>query len=286
MVFSTYFIAAPLVGIVYGSLDYWLPLLRVSQDPISTPILTISLLTIVGSVILWAGRQEGLDVKYLIGQRVPRFSIFYGVLLVASLLLFSLGISLLAFYVLSLGFPNYVNGLLENSKLLRGTESLYPRVYNWLMLFLLVIYAPLVEELIFRGFLLQRWAVKWGLRRGMIASSVLFGVLHFSNPLGLTLFGLVMGLLYVRSRSLWVPVACHSLNNLAAVGMDWLSRMSVADQTATVSDIQSEWRTSLVLIAVSFPFWAWFVWKSWPKKTDAIPYLLNFQMAQSEPESL
>lgn len=286
LVFGTFFIASPIVGTLYAFWTYWALPPQVSEDPISIPILTISLLTIVGGTILWASRQRGLKISYLVGQRVPQFSVFYGALLVASLLLFSLGISTVVFYVLSLGFPSYVSDLLESNTLLSGAESLYPQLYQWLMLFLLVVYAPLVEEFIFRGFLLQRWAMKWGLRRGVIASSVLFGVLHLSNPVGLTLFGLVMGLLYVRSRSLWVPIACHALNNLAAVGIDWYAPAVQGEQTTTVSDIQALWGTGVILVAVSFPFIAWFVRRSWPKQTDRIPYLLNLQTAQSEPKNL
>lgn len=280
LILATFLIASPVVGGLYAILGEWQLLPPPNEDPISTPILTIALLTVMGCAVLWASRYDGLNVKYLFGQQIPKFSLLYSVLLVASLLLFSLGISSIVFYFLSLVFPGYVAQLLESNVLLVGTQSLYPRLYEGLMLFLLVVYAPLVEELIFRGILLQRWSVKWGLRRGLIASSMLFGALHLNNPLGLTLFGLVMGLLYVRTRSLWVPVACHSLNNLAAVGIDWLSKLATSGQTSTVSDIQDVWLTSLVLVVVSLPFLGWFVWRSWPKQADPIPYLANVEAAQ------
>ena len=128
----------------------------------------------------------------------------------------------------------------------------------------------------FRGILLQRWAMKWGLRWGVVASSLLFGLLHFNNPVGLTLFGLVMGLLYVRTRSLWVPVLCHCLNNLAALGIDWLSKTTTpVDNPVTVESIQQSWWVGLVLILVALPLLGQFFRRSWPQPLDEIPYLLN-----------
>ncbi len=282
LILGTFLIASPVVSGLYAILGEWQLLPLPNEDPISTPVLTITLLTVMGLAILWVSRCESLSVRYLFGQRVLKVSIVHSVLLVASLLLFSLGISSIGFYLLSLVFPEYVAQVLESNMLMMGAQSLYPRLYQGLMLFLLVVYAPLVEELIFRGILLQRWSVKWGLRRGLVASSVLFGALHLNNPMGLTLFGLVMGLLYVRTCSLWVPIACHALNNLAAVGIDGLSKIATGGQTSTVSDVQDVWIVSLLLIAVSFPFLGWFIWHSWPRRKDQIPYLLNVGVAQGD----
>ncbi|MFK8186513.1 MAG: lysostaphin resistance A-like protein [Phormidesmis sp.] len=275
LVLGTFLMASLGAGSLYALLGEWQVIPKSNEDPISTPVLTIAVLTVMAVSILWIGHQEGLKTRYLFGQRNPKFSILYSVVLVLSLLLFSLGISSVIFYLLSLSFPSYVSQLLENSTLLDSHRSAYPQLYEALMLFLLLVYAPVVEELVFRGILLQRWSVQWGLRSGVIASSILFGALHFNNPIGLTLFGLVMGLLYVRTQSLWVPIGCHALNNLAAVGIDWFSQVASGGQTTTVSDVQELWWMSLILVAVSMPFLAVFVWRSWPKTTDAIPYVTN-----------
>jgi uncharacterized protein len=282
LVFGTFFVASLLVASLYALLARWQLLPGVAADPISTPISTIAVLTAMGGIILWVGRDQGLKLKDLFGPRSPRFSIAYAALLVASLLLFSLGISSIVFYILSLSFPEYVNQLLTQNVLINGSNSLYPQLYDNLMLFSLLIYSPLVEELIFRGFLLQRWSVKWGLRWGVIASSVLFGMLHLNNPLGLTLFGLVMGLLYVRTRSLWVPIGCHALNNLAAVGLDRFSQVASGGETSTVADIQSLWWISLILVVISIPLLGHFIWRSWPQPMDKIPYLINFDGAHGD----
>ncbi|MGI8934299.1 MAG: CPBP family intramembrane glutamic endopeptidase [Phormidesmis sp.] len=282
LILGTYLIASIAIGIAYAQLGERALLPWLKDDPISMPILSISVWTVLGGIVLWAGRRQGLNIGPLFGQHSPQFSLRYAGLLVVSLLVFSLGSFSVVFYLVSLGFPGYAAQTLETNMMLGGGNSSYPQLYDVLMLFLLVIYAPLVEELVFRGILLQRWSTKWGLRWGLVASSLLFGLLHVNNPLGLTLFGLVMGLLYVQTRSLWVPVACHSLNNLTAVGIDWISRTTAGEQTYTVEDVQSSWWVGLILVAISAPFVWRFIRRSWPSKADEIPYLINVRQVHSD----
>lgn len=285
LVLGTYVVASVVLGLVYGVLAEVSVLPKLDEDSISMPILSIAIWTVLAGVILWVGNGQGLKLRHIFGrfwQRLPRFSLLYVGLLIASLLIFSLGSFSVVFYFLSLGFPDYAADILETDLMLGGGNTLYPQLYDALMLFLLVVYAPLVEELVFRGILLQRWGMKWGLRWGVVASSLLFGVLHVNNPLGLTLFGLVMGLLYVRTRSLWVPIICHSLNNLAAVVIDSLSKATGGGQTYTVADMQASWGVGLVLIAVSAPFVGHFIWRSWPQREDKIPYVINFDLADGD----
>ncbi|MBE9059725.1 CPBP family intramembrane glutamic endopeptidase [cf. Phormidesmis sp. LEGE 11477] len=284
LVLGAYVVGALGIGVGYGYLEAFQLLPWDQNDPLSIPIMSIAIWLVPLAVFWRESRQHGLSARSLFGQGMPQFSLLYAAGLVASALLFSLGSFSVFFYLLSLGFPGYAAQILESDLLGGGLSSQYPQLYNILMLFLLLVYAPLVEELIFRGFLLQRWASKWGLRNGLMASSLLFGVLHINNPVGLTLFGLLMGLLYVRSRSLWIPIGCHSLNNLAAVGIDRLSSWlgSESAEPVTVTSLQESWWTGLILIAIAAPFLWQFIKRSWPKAGDRIPYLLNAQKLEAQ----
>lgn len=250
-------------------------------DPVVVTVLDIISRCAISGVVLWVLHSEGLKLKHLFGRgvfssKLPRFSMIYGFFLVFSLLIFSLGSASVFFYLVSLAVPDYVGLLLENASVLENIESQVPWLYDGLIFLLVVAIAPVVEELIFRGVLLQRWATKWGMRRALLASSVLFGLLHLNNPVGLTLFGLVMGLLYVRTRSLWVPILCHGLNNLAAVGIALVSGAISSDEVAvTVEDVQANWWVGLLLMLVATPSIFRFVRRSWPKAETMIPYAVN-----------
>ena len=75
--------------------------------------------------------------------------------------------------------------------------------------------APLFEEFLFRGFLLPsltRYLPVWG---AIVASSLLFAVAHLSlsEVLPLTTLGIVLGIVYTRSRNLLAPMFLHGLWN-------------------------------------------------------------------------
>ena len=85
-----------------------------------------------------------------------------------------------------------------------------------------VITAPLAEETFFRGYVLRALTVRYRFPAGLIASSVLFGVLHLLGGAGwaviaLVIFGAVLGWGYARTGNPLTNMTAHALNN--AIGM-------------------------------------------------------------------
>ena len=86
----------------------------------------------------------------------------------------------------------------------------------------LVIGAPLLEELIFRGYLFKAWRhSRLGLSGTLLLTSLLFTALHLSqyNWIYLSMIfvlSLILGLAREKSGSIWVPLAIHAANNLVA----------------------------------------------------------------------
>lgn len=71
------------------------------------------------------------------------------------------------------------------------------------------------EELLFRGFLLRYWR-GLGPRGALVATSLLFALVHSANPgvsipgaVGVMLAGLMLGIARVASGSLWLPAGIH-----------------------------------------------------------------------------
>jgi membrane protease YdiL (CAAX protease family) len=76
---------------------------------------------------------------------------------------------------------------------------------------------PLIEEMILRGVVQNAYERKTGMW-AFVLSGVLFGVLH-ANLLGAlngAVVGLLMGYVYIRTRSLWCPILMHAVYNLFA----------------------------------------------------------------------
>jgi sodium transport system permease protein len=85
----------------------------------------------------------------------------------------------------------------------------------------LVIFAlmpAITEELAFRGYILSGLRRTYSEGTSILLSALLFGILHvlislFQQLFGATLLGLVLGLIAIRTRSLWPGVLFHFLNN-------------------------------------------------------------------------
>ncbi|MEC4881721.1 MAG: CPBP family intramembrane glutamic endopeptidase [Scytonema sp. PMC 1070.18] len=259
-----------LLGIVQASRS-----LELNQQDL---VLTIYILQFV-LLCLWSLKDfQRLRVKleYVVGAFPKKQNWLQLMGLVLVTIMFSLSASLILFYLLSLVAPSFVEQLLHdvaNSPSVDRSNSFYS---NLLATFAIVVVAPITEEFIFRGVILQRWATKWGIHAGLLSSSLLFGCLHLNNPIGLSLVGIILGVFYIKTRSIIVPVAFHALNNIFAVSMQLLPNNSLTyTPVDQLQQLRSSWWLGIILMAVSLTFLLPFLRKNWPRKDTAIPYLSN-----------
>ncbi|MCS6848522.1 MAG: CPBP family intramembrane glutamic endopeptidase [Anaerolineae bacterium] len=87
------------------------------------------------------------------------------------------------------------------------------------MLLVVGIAVPIAEEIFFRGVVYRWLRDKWGVAAGAIVSGIIFGLAHLepATVIVTILLGIVLALVYERSRSLWPPILIHALNNSFAV---------------------------------------------------------------------
>jgi membrane protease YdiL (CAAX protease family) len=100
------------------------------------------------------------------------------------------------------------------------TGSLTPFSLPWILtVFGLIILAPLIEELFIRGILHGYVRGKWGVRAGILVSSLVFALLHGIGFILLPTFvaGIAFAMLYERTGSLASCMIAHSVFNLVAV---------------------------------------------------------------------
>lgn len=91
----------------------------------------------------------------------------------------------------------------------------------------IVAVGPLVEELFFRGLLLQGLERSFRTWTAIVISSLLFAFLHFTdsvvgNVVSITsafLVGNLLGWTFVRYRNLAIPVVAHAVLNATVVGL-------------------------------------------------------------------
>ncbi len=267
--FMWLFINTFLVGVIFGIISSYTSLSQ--NDPIMTYVYYC---WSFGLLCLWVLRRFQklkINARYLIGNFPKGYNLLPLVGLVIAVLTFSLGAAMLSFYLLSLVAPSFLESLLKSLNAEQSRVSSLPILYNFLKIFSMVLVAPVTEEFIFRGVLLHRWATKWGITPAILVSSIVFGCLHV-NPIGLSIFGIVMALLYIKTRTLLVPMVAHAMNNAVAVAMQFLSTNSSTQQTDTATSYL--W-VGLVCVALSAPFLIRFISRKWPNQRVDLPYFAN-----------
>jgi membrane protease YdiL (CAAX protease family) len=113
--------------------------------------------------------------------------------------------------------PDFYDRVGEGSEEILDTASQGGRA---LLFLLLVLGAPLVEELFFRGLLLGALRRRLGSPVPAVAgSAVVFGVVHYDLAalLGLVAFGVVLGSLAVRTGRLGPALVAHAAFNAVTV---------------------------------------------------------------------
>ncbi|MBW4615177.1 MAG: CPBP family intramembrane metalloprotease [Desmonostoc vinosum HA7617-LM4] len=224
----------------------------------------------------------GIKLKHVVGNVPNNHKWLPTAGLVILMLLFSLSAYLVSFYLLSLAAPSFIEELMRQVAADASPRTSAPLLYNLLVAIVYVVVAPIAEEFLFRGIILQRWATKWGIRTALLASSLMFGIGH-ANVVGLSLFGVIMGVLYIKTRTLIVPIACHALNNLLAVALGFLSDGSNATASTNVlEELRSGWRVGILLMLVSLPLLVRFLYQNWPRKNAVVPYFLNIDQEVGE----
>lgn len=169
--------------------------------------------------------------------------------------------------------PGVAEQMLEGPELLvLPMTSVADALLNLGFFLVVVVLAPVVEELLFRGFLINRWGRRWGLPTGIVLSSAVFAVLH-AHWVGLFVFGLVMALLYVATGSLWAPILAHVLNNATAFGLALAGEadLGVVDPGTLERVGASPW-TAALMLALSAPLLARWMGRRWPGAHAPLPW--------------
>lgn len=97
----------------------------------------------------------------------------------------------------------------------------FPRTVAGGALFVLiaVVFAPLFEEVFFRGFVYKGLRNSWGWWPAALGSAAVFGVAHFQLTVFVPIFalGVALAWVYERTGSLWTSIAMHAIFNGLAV---------------------------------------------------------------------
>lgn len=109
-----------------------------------------------------------------------------------------------------------------------GKLTAEPPQYLWgwaTHLISVVVFAPWVEEIIFRGIIFRTAKLKLGRTWALIITAVVFTLLHGVNPVTvgqILLVSTILTLLYERTDNLAAPVIAHGVFNLIATVVQYV----------------------------------------------------------------
>ena len=225
------------------------PAVRRSANVGIIMLLTYAVTTVV---IAARGHLAHLDWRKVVG-RPPTTADLPLLAVIMPLALVTAGALILVFVPLSYVAPREVEQMMLSHS---GLEDIHTGLQLAITVFVMVIGAPVVEELLFRGIILQRFAHKWGTATAVVASSMLFAVLH-AEWAGHFVTGAALALIYIRTRSLWMGMITHgAYNALFAVPMALAFLRGEKEPTTTLAEFRGTLGPgALALCAGSLLLW-------------------------------
>lgn len=153
---------------------------------------------------------------FIVLQHQTQFKIDFFYHTTAGKILLSLVCAILLYFLLDKG----IDPILENR--FPQSESDYQDTIKsllktpYLSFLHVCIAASIMEELLMRGFILGGLQKKYGVLTALFVSSLLFAVLHFNmvQTLSALFCGVILGLLYVKTGSLFCCILTHSTYNI------------------------------------------------------------------------
>lgn len=131
--------------------------------------------------------------------------------------------------------------------------SSFTNFNEFIYFILIVIFTPIIEEAVYRGFLFNLLLKKYSLKIALIASSLIFALIHvrFAGIGFLFVYGLFFGYAYYKTKSLIAPILAHfTINFLAS-----FSTHSVVElNSASFIKYFLIYITSLFLVFIIFSF--------------------------------
>lgn len=104
----------------------------------------------------------------------------------------------------------------ESDTLIQAEQNLNSS-FIYLILSVCII-APIIEEVIFRGILLNGMLKRYNPSTAIIISSLLFALIHgnLHQEINAFLLALIIGCIYYKTHSLYLTIYCHFFNNTAS----------------------------------------------------------------------
>lgn len=131
-------------------------------------------------------------------------------------ILFAIGCAILLYFLLDKGLDPVFEVIFPTSEESYQQTLQALRKAPVISLFQVCVLAPIIEEILMRGYLLDGLSINYGSIIALLVSSLLFALLHFNMVQTFSAFvcGIVLGLLYLQTGSIFCCILTHAGYNL------------------------------------------------------------------------
>lgn len=198
------------------------------------------------------------------------------VVLVICRIIFGIGSALLIYNAIALINPLFAEAKL--SEIFKVSESKI--IQSWLystLRIILVVPSIILGQFYIEGFLLHRWSTKWGVKQALAALCLISAISNFPNILGTTSNILIYSLLYIKTRTLIIPILAQLLE-FVILRIYWqlLPMYIFSRNMSLLEGFRSLWWMGAIMVLLSLPYLANFVYKNWKLTTEEnLPYFAN-----------
>ncbi|MBU3204871.1 CPBP family intramembrane glutamic endopeptidase [Clostridium algidicarnis] len=116
-------------------------------------------------------------------------------------------------------FNPIMNYLASKSKMLHYIKEIASQTNPYLLVLEITLIGPIIEEILFRGIILNGLLKKYSPAKAILFSSLLFSLIHGNLPqmFNALFFGILLGLIYIKTKSLYAVIFTHIIANTLSI---------------------------------------------------------------------
>ena len=248
------------IGIIFGILEFAIDV-PLSQHP---AVLALLNLVAFGLILAIGLKRANASLREICPLVRVRLSLLFPMVLTVigtSVLLSEIDNLLRVF----LPPPALFTDLLES--LVGAQESL------WGSIVLLVVIAPLTEELLVRGLILRGFLSHYTARKAILASAVFFGLIHL-NPwqfIGATTLGILFAWWFIQTRSILPCLFGHALVNALPLIVTAVFRLEIPGYTGEFGKVEFQplWFDCVGFVLAALGMWL--LIRQFRQSSDTVP---------------
>lgn len=207
---------------------FWIPVFYILLKPSLTDLRVIPISLIYASLFIsfplsivlpyFVKRKYGMKIKDL-GLNFSKFYANLGFGLLGYITAVTISILIIFVIATIVGYSDFFTSGTSAQRIIQLTLDTKSIVGTFVLIVLLCIYVPTVEELYFRGFMYVSFRARVGIKTASCISAFIFSVAHldFAYFPYYFIVGIISNYLFEKRKSLIPSICLHSTNNLVAI---------------------------------------------------------------------